>query len=101
MDLGELIHHSIATIKVLAEQNNIVMLVDIDDNLPHLYADNRSIKQILFNLLSNAVKFSSMGGEISVKAHHVDGKIHMTISDQGTGIPEYPLENLTNPFYRV
>jgi len=42
-----------------------------------------------------------MAGKISVKAHHVDGKINMTISDQGIGIPEYPLENLTNPFYRV
>ena len=34
--------------------------------LPHLWADERRLKQILLNLLSNAVKFTPRGGTVSV-----------------------------------
>lgn len=101
LDLGELIAHSIATVKVLAEQNNIDLIADIEEGLPLLNADNRSIKQILFNLLSNAIKFSSMGGDVVVKAIKQDDNILLSVSDQGIGIPEEALDNLPNPFYRV
>lgn len=100
-NLGELIGDIIGTVKILAEQNGITMSIKVDDDLPMLYADRRSINQILFNLLSNAIKFSPMGGEVKVSAFQQDHKIIMTVSDQGIGIPEYALENLTNPFYRV
>lgn len=101
LDLGELIHHSIGTVNVLAEQNNINLTANIEENLPHLFADNRSVKQILFNLLSNAIKFSSMGGDVVVHVSQRDNKIIMRVSDQGIGIPEEALDNLTSPFYRV
>ncbi len=42
--LGDLIAHSIATVKVLAEQNNVELIAEIEEGLPLLNADNRSVK---------------------------------------------------------
>ncbi|WP_438993259.1 sensor histidine kinase [Pseudemcibacter sp.] len=56
---------------------------------------------MLFNLLSNAIKFSSMGGDVIVKTYQKEDNIMLSVSDQGIGIPEEALDNLTNPFYRV
>ena len=41
LDLGDLIAHSIATVKVLAEQNNVELIAEIEEGLPLLNADNR------------------------------------------------------------
>jgi PAS domain S-box-containing protein len=101
LDLGDLIAHSIATVKVLAEQNNVELIAEIEEGLPLLNADNGSVKRILFNLLSNAIKFSSMGGDVIVKTYQKEDNIMLSVSDQGIGIPEEALDNLTNPFYRV
>lgn len=86
---------------MLAEQNNVELIAEIEEGLPLLNADNRSVKQILFNLLSNAIKFSSMGGDVIVKTYQKEDNIMLSVSDQGIGIPEEALDNLTNPFYRV
>jgi signal transduction histidine kinase len=42
----------------------------------------------LTNLLSNATKFSPRGGTVQVRLTHEDGRVRVTVSDQGPGIPE-------------
>ena len=101
LDLGEFIHHAIGMVKVLAAQNNITITAEIEEEIPDLYADQRSIKQILFNLLSNAVKFTHAGDDVVVRAYHQDDKIILKVTDHGIGIPQDALQDLTTPFYRV
>ena len=101
LDLGEFIHHAIGMVKVLAAQNNITITAEIEEEIPDLYADQRSIKQILFNLLSNAVKFTHAGDDVVVRAYHQDDKIILKVTDHGIGIPQDALQDLTRPFYRV
>ncbi len=61
--------------------------IDVPDGLPALYADPRSIRQIVINLLSNALKFTQRGGwarlAVSVDA---DGGLLVEVRDNGAGI---------------
>lgn len=52
-----------------------------------VYADRFRVRQVLLNLLSNAVKFSSEGGWIRLEAERRDGRVHISVSDNGIGIP--------------
>jgi len=45
------------------------------------------LRQVLFNLIQNAVEASSPGGVVTVRALTRDGRLEITVADQGAGIP--------------
>lgn len=57
--------------------------------------------QVLSNLLSNAIKFSPNGGEIRVDLAAEDGKVKVSVTDHGLGIPDDAKDKLFTKFYRI
>jgi two-component system sensor histidine kinase ChvG len=55
--------------------------------------------QVFRNLIANAVSFSPPGGTIRVSVTRQEGAVHVTIDDEGPGIPEGKLEAIFNRFY--
>jgi signal transduction histidine kinase len=50
----------------LFREKSLRMNLDIDPDLPPVFADRDRIQQVITNLLANAVKFSLAGGEVRV-----------------------------------
>lgn len=60
------------------------------------------LEQAFVNLLDNAVKFNRPGGEVRVDAGLAqDGRVVITVSDTGTGIPSADVPRIFERFYRV
>ena len=75
-------------VRALAEEKNIDLTVEIENDLPLLYQDQAKVQQILTNLLSNAIKFTPEGGRIIVGARgDARGRIEFWVADTGVGIP--------------
>jgi len=76
-DLNNLIATSHAKIEVICE-NNL-----------SLNFSKKNLKSILYNLLSNAIKYRSpeRTPEVFVKLDKFDGKTHLSVRDNGLGIP--------------
>ncbi|WDE98660.1 two-component system sensor histidine kinase CreC [Lentisphaera profundi] len=53
------------------------------------------------NLIKNAVEFSPEESTIEVKMERDDNCYHITINDQGSGIPDYALEKIFDRFYSL
>ena len=66
-----------------------------------VFADRIRFKQILFNLLSNAVKFTPDGGKIWVQAVERRGRLTVSVSDTGFGIPFEEQEAIFDAFHQV
>ncbi len=66
-----------------------------------LMADSSRIVQLVDNLLSNAVKYSPDGGAVAVRLWRDDNDVHLTVSDQGIGIPAIDLPHVFERFHRA
>ena len=67
----------------------------------HICAVSRdTLEQILFHLLSNAFKFTPEGGTITVELRRVGGRLLISVTDTGCGIPEDRLETLFSGYLR-
>jgi two-component system, OmpR family, sensor kinase len=65
-----------------------------------LYADPDRLTQVLRNLLRNAVTHTQPGDQVSVNASAHDGRLEISISDTGPGIPADQLEQIFERFHR-
>ncbi|MDF2233879.1 stimulus-sensing domain-containing protein [Albimonas sp. CAU 1670] len=71
----------------------------VDDKLRMRGIEGR-LAQVFVNLIENALSFSPEGSEIRVAAARGgDGRIRVTVEDEGPGIPDENLESVFERFY--
>ena len=88
-------------LQMRARNRNITIHEALEHNLPRLWADERSIRQIALNLLSNAIKFSPQGAEVTLKVGWTAaGGQYLSIRDNGPGIPEDEIPIVLQSFGR-
>ncbi len=72
--------------------------VRIPKDFPELVAPSQELRQVLVNLALNAIQASPEGGIIVLNAEHVGARVQLTVSDQGSGIPDGMFERIFEPF---
>jgi signal transduction histidine kinase len=89
-DLTHLIEESNAKIEVIGQDKFLI-------NIP-----KKNFRSIMYNLLSNAIKYrsSERSPEVVVRMEKVDGKIHLSVTDNGLGIPSDKLDKVFTIFKR-
>ena len=78
-----------------------LLAVNLPDDLPDLSADPELLEQALVNVLENAVKYSPVNALIRIGASVVDGRVRISIADEGVGIPPKDLPHVFDSFYRA
>ncbi len=85
-----------------AQAQSVALDFKVAEDLPHVKADQRLLRQILINLVSNGVKFSPTGKSVRVRAAVLpDHHMRISISDEGCGIPADKLKVVLEPFGQV
>jgi PAS domain S-box-containing protein len=104
--VAELIDQAVAVMQPLADQAGLTVVVT---TVPlQVCVDRDRMQQTLTNLLSNAIKFSDPGGKIWLTAElqgqaaqGSQGKVLITVKDQGRGIPADKLDSIFERFQQV
>ncbi len=82
-----------------ARKSNIKLNVLLSDKPLMVIGDTVHIWQILMNVILNAMQAMPQGGEINITAQKEYEKIKLTVSDNGTGIPDADLKHIFDSFY--
>lgn len=85
---------------VLAEKQQWIEL-SCEGGHMAVVADRDRLIQVMSNLVANAAKFSPSGTRVRVSASLFNGKLSVSVSDQGPGIPQGEAQQLFQAFHRV
>ena len=78
----------------------IKISIDIEPGLV-VFGDEYQLKTLFFNIVDNAVKYTREGGDVSIKAALVSGKVRVAVQDSGIGIVSEDIDRIFNRFYRI
>lgn len=59
------------------------------------------LEQALGNLLDNAIDFTPPGGTLALAAREEQRQVRITVTDSGSGIPDYALARIFERFYSL
>ncbi len=94
MDIIPFIRHIMESFQTMAEEQQIEFVFENRSSSGILWVDPDKLEKILFNLLSNAFKYSPQGKQINVSVTEQENYLHISVRDQGIGIPENKQKSL-------
>jgi PAS domain S-box-containing protein len=99
ISISKLIRETVAEAKLRLPRHEIVL--NMRNGLPRVSIDAKRIRQVLDNLIDNACKYSKEGSSVVVQAYRAGSELHISVADQGIGIPPGDLERVFDWMYRI
>lgn len=107
IDTTRMLHDVIAMIKPLANKQECILEINIQNDLPEITADKKLLEEALINLLINAIEAMDSGGRITLSAStdrlttpdRIEPCIRLEIKDSGNGVPEEHINLIFDPFF--
>jgi PAS domain S-box-containing protein len=101
-DLAAVVSESIAILRTLAAQKQLIITHDVDPSIGTVFVDRARLKQVLYNYLSNAIKFTPEQGRIAVRvASDGDDRFRVAVTDTGIGISDADQQRLFIEFNQL
>ena len=109
IDINELIKEVLLLLQHRTARLKHTLKLDLDREVPKIYADAGSLRQLMMNLLLNAIYFTPEGGSIFIKtepdtvpredaAGACPSRVRLSVRDTGAGIPGNLLGKVFDPF---
>ncbi len=107
IDMNELIKEVILLVNHRAKRLNHNIILDLDRDIPKIFADPGNLRQVFMNIIINSMYFTPEGGSITIGTRmdaddsplQYDVGIRVTISDTGEGIEPEILGKIFDPFF--
>ncbi len=100
IDLLDLCRDVVANAQMLASDTHTIQFGGASTCEP-IIGDTKLLRQAFSNLLSNAVKYSDEGTTIYFAVTCFTDTVHISVRDEGIGIPEEDQAKLFEPFHRA
>jgi NtrC-family two-component system sensor histidine kinase KinB len=100
-DVSDLLEESRQRFADQAQEQDIILLVEIQEPLPRLNADRAQLERVLDNLLDNALRHTPHGGLIRLQARRHGERLIVSVEDNGEGIAYGQQARIFEPFVQV
>lgn len=100
VDVGKLINSVIEMLSAQAQEKQIELSFSEKNGNLHAQLDPQRFEQVLSNLIGNALRYVPENGRVWVTANETVDGLHVTVNDNGSGIPEEDLPFIFDRFWR-
>ena len=80
------------------QRQNIEVVREIEP-LPPIPLDHKQFKQALWNLIINACQAMADGGQLTIRANVLAGRVQIDVSDKGEGIQPDAIDKIFDLFF--
>ncbi|MCK9293968.1 MAG: cell wall metabolism sensor histidine kinase WalK [Desulfobulbaceae bacterium] len=87
LEVPALFDHVQKIFKSQADMKGVALTAETAGDLPKVRADANKITWVLTNLISNALRYVNRDGHIKLLAHRIGPLVHLSVGDDGPGIP--------------
>jgi PAS domain S-box-containing protein len=99
ISLNALTQQCVGIMQPQANKARIIIRTALTPALPHVVADERSMRQIVLNLLSNSIRLTGPGGQVIVSTVFSDAhEAVLRVRDTGAGMSEQDIQAAMQPF---
>ncbi len=101
-NLTELVKAAVTKVTLQAKGRNQHLNSIFDEQVvASVFVDKDRIEQVLLNILINAIKYTENGGRIDIDLQIIRNEVHVTVKDNGIGIPAEDISRVFERFFRV
>ncbi|HUL43318.1 MAG TPA: HAMP domain-containing sensor histidine kinase [Bacteroidota bacterium] len=101
VNLNDIVSSVLGTFRFHLQSEGFAPQIDLDKNLPTIYADREALAQAVMNLTDNAIKYSNKQKYLRVATGIEGNKVFVSVEDHGIGIPPGERQKIFDTFYRV
>lgn len=98
VNINEFIKSNVELLKYRAAEKQQEILLQLPENVISANINKEKMTRVVNNLITNAVKFSPANSSIAVMLSVEKNMLHMTVKDQGIGIPKDMQEKVFDLF---
>jgi NtrC-family two-component system sensor histidine kinase KinB len=84
-----------------AEMKQVKLTSELTGDLPKVRADANKVTWVLTNLISNALRYVRQAGQIQIVAKKIGSHVHLSVRDDGPGIPPEYQSRIFQKFVQV
>jgi PAS domain S-box-containing protein len=96
-----IVNYAVEAVKVQAEQKQIKLIIDANENLQDVKADSEKTGWVLINYLSNAITYSSEKSTILIKLKNENDQILFQVIDTGKGIDARYKDKVFDKYFQI
>ncbi|MBF0101736.1 MAG: response regulator [Desulfobacterales bacterium] len=99
--INEAVENAIRLTSVTLKKSSIKLELELMENIPEIDGNLQNIEQVIINMIINAIEaINHTGGKIHIKTgvNLSDGRICLSISDNGSGINPSIADKIFHPF---
>nr|WP_314837840.1 ATP-binding protein [uncultured Flavobacterium sp.] len=97
----EIMNYATEAVKVQAEQKQIELVIETEQNLPDIKADSEKTAWVLINFLTNAITYSTENSTIIVKLKNENSQVVFQVIDTGKGIDTRYKTKIFDKYFQV
>lgn len=98
VELSRIVAQAVEMASPLLEERRHNLILNVPRTGLAIHGDVTRLSQVIQNLLTNAAKYTETGGQIQIRARHVEESIELVVQDNGVGIPADMLPHVFDLF---